>query len=59
MLDHLAALVSVETPSEDLAACAAGAEAVSQLAAAVIQESGERPTSRGLIEDAAGEPAPP
>jgi glutamate carboxypeptidase len=42
MLDHLAALVSVETPSEDLAACAAGTVAVSELAAAIIQEPGER-----------------
>ncbi len=42
MLDHLAALVSVETPSEDLTACAAGTVAVSELAAAIIQEPGER-----------------
>jgi len=42
MLDDLAALVSAETPSEDLAACAAGAAAVSELATALIQEPGER-----------------
>ena len=42
MLEQLAALVSVETPSEDLAACASGAAAVCELAAALIQEPGER-----------------
>jgi glutamate carboxypeptidase len=42
MVDHLAVLVSVETPSEDLACCAAGATAVSELATALIQEPGER-----------------
>ena len=42
MLDDLAVLVSAETPSEDLAACAAGAAAVSELATALIQEPGER-----------------
>jgi glutamate carboxypeptidase len=47
MLDHLAALVSAETPSEDLAACRAGATAVSELAAALIGEPGERVESGG------------
>jgi len=42
MLDHLSALVSVETPSVDLTACMAGAVAVSELAAALLQEPGER-----------------
>ena len=41
MLDHLAALVCVETPSEDLAACAVGAAVVSELAATLIGEPGE------------------
>jgi len=47
MLDHLAGLVRVETPSEDLAACAAGAAAVSELATAVIQDPGERVETGG------------
>jgi glutamate carboxypeptidase len=41
MVGHLATLVSVETPSEDLAACAAGASAVSALAVELLGEAGE------------------
>jgi glutamate carboxypeptidase len=41
MVDQLAALVSAETPSADLPACAAGVEVVRQIAAAVIGDPGE------------------
>lgn len=41
MVADLAALVGVETPSEDLDACAAGAEAVAALAYEVFGEAGE------------------
>ena len=41
MVDQLAALVSAETPSSDLAACAAGIEVVRQIAAAVVGDPGE------------------
>jgi glutamate carboxypeptidase len=47
MLDQLADLVSVETPSEDLDACAAGAAAVSRLAVALLGEPGERREASG------------
>jgi glutamate carboxypeptidase len=47
MVGHLAALVSAETPSSDLAACAAGARAVSQVAAAVVGEPGEQVLAGG------------
>jgi glutamate carboxypeptidase len=45
MVDQLAALVSAETPSSDLAACAAGVEVVRQIAAAVIGDRGELVTA--------------
>jgi glutamate carboxypeptidase len=45
MVDQLAALVSAETPSSDLAACAAGLEVVRQIAAAVIGDRGELVTA--------------
>jgi glutamate carboxypeptidase len=41
MVDQLAALVSTETPSSDLAACTAGIEVVRQIAATVIGDPGE------------------
>ena len=41
MTEQLAALVTVETPSGDLAACAAGARIVGQVAEAVIGQPGE------------------
>ena len=41
MVDQLAALVSAETPSSDVAACAAGIDVVRQIAAAVIGDVGE------------------
>jgi glutamate carboxypeptidase len=41
MVDQLAALVRIETPSTDIAACAAGIEVVRQIAAAVIGDAGE------------------
>lgn len=41
MTDQLAALVSAETPSADLDACAAGAAAVTEVASAVLAEAGE------------------
>ncbi len=41
LVDQLAALVGVETPSSDLAACAAGVDVVRQVAAAVIADPGE------------------
>jgi glutamate carboxypeptidase len=41
MVDQLAALVSAETPSSDLAACAAGVDITRQIAAAVIGDPGE------------------
>lgn len=47
MLDHLAALVGVESPSEDLDACAAGAAAVSEFATAVIRDPGEPVAAEG------------
>lgn len=45
MVGQLAALVSTETPSSDRAACAAGLEIVSQVAAAVIGAPGEQVVS--------------
>jgi glutamate carboxypeptidase len=42
MTEQLAALVATETPSADLAACAAGASVVGQIAEAVIGQPGER-----------------
>jgi glutamate carboxypeptidase len=47
MIDQLAALVSAETPSSDIRACAAGAEIVRQLAAAVIGDPGETVVADG------------
>jgi glutamate carboxypeptidase len=47
MLDQLADLVSVETPSEDLDACAAGAAAVCRLATALLGDPGERREANG------------
>jgi glutamate carboxypeptidase len=41
MVDQLAGLVGTETPSSDLAACAAGAEVVRQIAASVVGDRGE------------------
>lgn len=41
MVDQLAALVSAETPSGDLASCAAGIDVVRQIATAVIGDPGE------------------
>ena len=41
MVDQLAELVCAETPSSDLAACAAGIEVVRQIAAAVLGDRGE------------------
>lgn len=41
MVEQLAALVSVETPSADLASCAAGIDVVRQIATAVIGDPGE------------------
>ncbi len=41
MVDQLAALVSAESPSSDLTACAAGLDVLRQVAAAVIGDSGE------------------
>jgi glutamate carboxypeptidase len=41
MVSQLAALVSAETPSSDLAACQAGVDIVRQIAAAVIGDRGE------------------
>jgi len=47
MVDQLAALVSAETPSSDLAACADGLEVVRQIAEVVIGDRGERVISAG------------
>jgi glutamate carboxypeptidase len=47
MVDQLAALVSAETPSSDLPACAAGVDAVRQVAAAIIGDAGERVVADG------------
>ena len=47
MVDQLADLVRIETPSSDLAACAAGIEVVRQIAAAVIGDGGEPVVSDG------------
>ncbi len=41
MVDQLAALVSAETPSSDLTACAAGVDILRQIAATVIGDPGE------------------
>ncbi len=61
MVDQLAALVGVETPSSDLAACAAGAEIVRQIAASVVGDPGELIVAAGRTHlrwrwAAAGEP---
>lgn len=42
MVEHLGTLVRAETPSEDLAACADGAQVVSQLGKELL---GSRPSS--------------
>ena len=49
MVDQLAALVSAETPSSDIAACAAGAQVVRQIAAEVIGDPGEEVRADGRI----------
>ncbi len=41
MVDQLAALVGVETPSSELAACTAGADVVRQIASVVVGDPGE------------------
>ncbi len=61
MVDQLAALVGTETPSSDLAACAAGAEVVRQIAALVVGDPGELVVAEGRTHvrwrwAAAGEP---
>ncbi len=63
MLDQLAALVSAETPASDLAACAAGAGLVRQIATTVIGDPGEQVVAAGRTHlrwrwpAAAGQPA--
>ncbi len=47
MVDQLAALVSAETPSSDIAACAAGAQVVRQIAADVLGDPGEEVRADG------------
>ena len=61
MVDQLAALVRAETPSSDLAACAAGVEIVRQVAASVVGDPGELIVAAGRTHvrwrwAAAGEP---
>jgi glutamate carboxypeptidase len=59
MVEHLAALVSVETPSGDLPACAAGVEQVRQLAAAIMGDPGEPVVDGGRTHVRWRWPAPP
>ncbi|WP_329583061.1 M20/M25/M40 family metallo-hydrolase [Kitasatospora sp. NBC_01250] len=59
MVEQLGRLVSVETPSEDVAACAAGAHAVSQLGKEVLGEPGEFVEVDGRTQLRWRWPAPP
>ncbi len=47
MVEHLGRLVSIETPSEDLAACAAGAHVVSQLGKEILGDPADLVESEG------------
>jgi glutamate carboxypeptidase len=49
MTEQLAALISVETPSANLAACAAGAAVLRQIAAVVIGDPGQELASGGRM----------